>query len=501
MCVSPVLKNLFGNAEGRAGPGAAADHHHAGGGVRGLDHAVAARTRGVVPHPALHQFALPQLQGFAQVLKDAAVHRLAAKGVGGGVVVVRVAHHQRAVGALHRNEVDAVVQALGHFFAQLQQQRCCFGQGRIAGVAHQAEVAHDGGMQAKAGLRAHAQHLQARERHAMVFQVWPGHASEFGAGADDDTFGIEHAGRGEHHRCGHLQHFFAPEKLHPVGLRQPGGDLRDGFARLHPQFVWAVQRAGRAFGAQFGGQGSGFCGTVQGALELLQIPYTGSGVMASSIAMDKTVTKRLWSTMALPTPAFAMLTPGFDPNQVAATLGLPIAVKPVSEGSSLGMTKVMQTSELLPAYAMAAKFDRQVMAEAFVSGREFTCALLELAPGEVIALPVIEIVAPEGQYDYQNKYFGSATRYVCPAPIDDAIRQQMQSVSVAAFRALGCSGWARADLMWDGQGSPMLLEINTSPGMTDHSLVPMAAAEVGLNYDDLVLQILSSSSLKLEARA
>ena len=260
-----------------------------------------------------------------------------------------------------------------------------------------------------------------------------------------------------------------------------------------------AEKVDRVFIALHGRYGED--GTVQGALELLKIPYTGSGVMASSIAMDKTVTKRLWSTMSLPTPAFALLTPGFDPTHIVAQLGLPIAVKPVSEGSSLGMTKVTQTGELLPAYALAAKFDRQVMAEAFVSGREFTCALLELAPGEVIALPVIEIVAPEGQYDYQNKYFGSATRYVCPASIDDETRHQMQSASVAAFRALGCSGWARADLMWDGQGSPMLLEINTSPGMTDHSLVPMAAAQVGLAYDDLVLQILSSASLKLEARA
>ena len=257
-----------------------------------------------------------------------------------------------------------------------------------------------------------------------------------------------------------------------------------------------AEKVDRVFIALHGRYGED--GTVQGALELLKIPYTGSGVMASSIAMDKIVTKRLWSTMNLPTPAFAMLQAGFNPAQVIEQLGLPIAVKPVSEGSSLGMTKVTKADELMPAYALAAKFDRQVMAEAFVSGREFTCALLELAPGQVVALPVIEIVAPEGKYDYQNKYFGTETRKICPAPIDDEIRREMQSVSVAAFQALGCSGWARADLMWDGKGSPMLLEINTSPGMTDHSLVPIAAAQVGLEYDQLILQILSSAALKLE---
>ncbi len=257
-----------------------------------------------------------------------------------------------------------------------------------------------------------------------------------------------------------------------------------------------AEKVDRVFIALHGRYGED--GTVQGALELLKIPYTGSGVMASSIAMDKIVTKRLWSTMKLPTPAFAMLQAGFNPAQVIEQLGLPIAVKPVSEGSSLGMTKVMKTDELMPAYALAAKFDRQVMAEAFVSGREFTCALLELAPGQVVALPVIEIIAPEGKYDYQNKYFGTETRKICPAPINDQTMHQMQSVSVAAFQSLGCSGWARADLMWDGKGSPMLLEINTSPGMTDHSLVPIAAAQVGLEYDQLILQILSSAALKLE---
>lgn len=281
-----------------------------------------------------------------------------------------------------------------------------------------------------------------------------------------------------------------------AALLRQGVDAFSFDTKTRPLQDLVIEKVDRVFIALHGRYGED--GTVQGALELLRIPYTGSGVMASSIAMDKIVTKRLWSTMDLPTPAFAMLQAGFNPAQVIEQLGLPVAVKPVSEGSSLGMTKVTRVDELMPAYALAAKFDRQVMAEAFVSGREFTCALLELAPGQVVALPVIEIVAPEGKYDYQNKYFGTETRKICPAPIEDEVKHKMQSISVAAFQALGCSGWARADLMWDGKGSPMLLEINTSPGMTDHSLVPIAAAETGLEYDQLILQILSSASLKLE---
>ncbi len=281
-----------------------------------------------------------------------------------------------------------------------------------------------------------------------------------------------------------------------AALLRQGVDAISFDPKTRPLQDLVTEKVNRVFIALHGRYGED--GTVQGALELLKIPYTGSGVMASSIAMDKIVTKRLWSTMNLPTPRFAMLQAGFNPAQVIEQLNLPIAVKPVSEGSSLGMTKVIKADELMPAYALAAKFDRQVMAEAFVSGREFTCALLELAPRQVVALPVIEIVAPEGKYDYQNKYFGTETRKICPAPINDQTMRQMQSVSVAAFQAIGCAGWARADLMWDGKGSPMLLEINTSPGMTDHSLVPIAAAQVGLEYDRLILQILSSAALKLE---
>jgi D-alanine-D-alanine ligase len=234
-------------------------------------------------------------------------------------------------------------------------------------------------------------------------------------------------------------------------------------------------------------------------LELLKIPYTGSGVMASSVAMDKAITKRIWQQARLPTPDFELLSEGFDADRVVKRLGLPMAVKPVMEGSSLGFTRVDRQSDLAEAYRSARRYDKSVMAEQFVSGREFTCAVLQDASGRPQALPVIEIQAPEGRYDYQNKYFGDATRYLCPAPIDVALTQQIQSLSIDAFETIQCAGWARADLMWDSKTDPMLLEINTSPGMTDHSLVPMAAQAAGIPYDELVLRILAQASLKIGA--
>ncbi|MFM8677868.1 MAG: D-alanine--D-alanine ligase [Burkholderiaceae bacterium] len=240
-------------------------------------------------------------------------------------------------------------------------------------------------------------------------------------------------------------------------------------------------------------------GTVQGMLELLKIPYTGSGVMASSVAMDKAITKRIWQQAQLPTPDFELLSEDFDADRVVKRLGLPMAIKPVMEGSSLGFTRVDRQSDLAAAYRAARRYDKSVMAEQFVSGREFTCAVLQDASGRPQALPVIEIQAPEGRYDYQNKYFGDATRYLCPAPIDAALTQQIQSLSVDAFETIQCAGWARADLMWDGKNDPMLLEINTSPGMTDHSLVPMAAQAAGISYDELVMRILAQASLKIGA--
>lgn len=246
-------------------------------------------------------------------------------------------------------------------------------------------------------------------------------------------------------------------------------------------------------------------GSVQGALEMMRIPYTGSGVMASSIAMDKPMAKRVWMSHGLPTPKFMALaasaSPQVDASDVMAQLGLPLAVKPATEGSSLGFSKASSLAELREALVRSWQHAPVTIVEQFIQGREFTCALLESSPGCVHALPVIEIVAPEGNYDYQNKYFGDATRYLCPAPIAPEMETRMREISIAAFRALDCSGWARADLMWDGQGDPMLLEINTSPGMTDHSLVPMAARQAGMGYDDLVMRIAAQASLKLERRS
>jgi D-alanine-D-alanine ligase len=237
-------------------------------------------------------------------------------------------------------------------------------------------------------------------------------------------------------------------------------------------------------------------GTMQGALELMKIPYTGSGVMASSIALDKPMTKKVWKFHNLPTPEFLVLEAGLDAGKVVQRLGLPIAVKPACEGSSLGFSKVSAQGDLVAAHALASTFDHTVIAEQFVTGREFTCALIEDTKGVLTALPVIEIVAPKGEYDYQNKYFGTATQYLCPAPIAPEVEARMRALSTEAYRAIGCSGWARVDLMWDEQHDPMLLEINTSPGMTDHSLVPMAAAKAGINFEQLVMQIASTASLK-----
>ncbi|MEY3670312.1 MAG: hypothetical protein RL258_1708 [Pseudomonadota bacterium] len=259
-------------------------------------------------------------------------------------------------------------------------------------------------------------------------------------------------------------------------------------------------------------------GTVQGALELLGIPYTGSGVLASALAMDKLMTKRVWQSHGIPTPAFVPLrsadwrttdapetktkttekTLQAALSGLLAPLGLPLAVKPAHEGSSLGFRRLDRLEDALDAVHTAGRYDDAVVAEAFVQGREFTVALLGGgALGPVRALPVIEIVAPQGNYDYQHKYFGTETRYLCPAPLDSATTETMQRLSEQAFNALGCEGWARVDILWNGKDSPTLLELNTSPGMTDHSLVPMAAAQAGMDYATLVRAILAGARLKL----
>ena len=237
-------------------------------------------------------------------------------------------------------------------------------------------------------------------------------------------------------------------------------------------------------------------GTVQGALELLDIPYTGSGVMASAIALDKVFTKRIWQTHGLPTPGFALARGGADVRDAARRFGLPLAVKPSREGSTIGFTKVVSEDQCDAAYAIARRHDDAVLCEQFIDGRELTVALL--GGGEQArALPVIEIVAPAGNYDYQNKYFRDDTRYVCPADLPEALSARIRDIALRSFHALGCEGWARADVMLRRADSePFLLEINTSPGMTGHSLVPMAAKAEGISYEDLCVRILETARLK-----
>lgn len=236
-------------------------------------------------------------------------------------------------------------------------------------------------------------------------------------------------------------------------------------------------------------------GTVQGALELLGIPYTGPGVMASSIAMDKIMTKRIWRFEGLPTPDWRLVAGSAETAQAFRELGSPMIVKPSREGSTIGLTKVTSLGQCEQAYRLAAQHDPEVLCEQFIEGDETTCPVLGQGAG-VTALPVIRIVAPEGNYDYQNKYFTDVTQYHCPSGLPEDEEREIQRIVVAAFRTLGCRGWARADIMIRaGDRKPFLLEINTSPGMTGHSLVPMSARAAGISYEDLCLRILAGASL------
>ncbi|MDX3904969.1 MAG: D-alanine--D-alanine ligase [Pigmentiphaga sp.] len=241
-------------------------------------------------------------------------------------------------------------------------------------------------------------------------------------------------------------------------------------------------------------------GTLQGALELLGLPYTGSGPLASALAMDKTMTKRIWVNEGLPTPRFEALDRNSDLEAVAASLGLPLIIKPPHEGSTIGVTKVTDAAGMRAAYDLAAQYDEQVLAESFIRGRELTVALLG-SGRSARALPVIEIIAPEGNYDYEHKYFTDDTRYLCPAPLPAEVARRVQEISLAAYRALGCEGWGRADVMLDADNQPYLLEINTSPGMTGHSLVPMAAAASGMSYEALCVEILRDARCKVSGRS
>ena len=272
-------------------------------------------------------------------------------------------------------------------------------------------------------------------------------------------------------------HAFDPAERELIELK------REGFARC---FIALHGRHGED-------------GTVQGALELLGIPYTGSGVLASAIAMDKVMTKRVWIADGLPTPRYVWLAPEDRSRErvigVPDQLGLPLIVKPPREGSSIGITKVAGYSQMQAAVELAAKYDADVLCEEFIEGEEVTCPVLGVGAG-ARALPVIRIAAPEGAYDYQNKYFTDVVKYQCPSGLPADEEREIQRIVVQAYRTLGCRGWGRADLMIRAHDrKPFLLEMNTSPGMTTHSLVPMSAKVAGLSYEALCVAILSRAAL------
>ncbi|MGH6630809.1 MAG: D-alanine--D-alanine ligase, partial [Burkholderiales bacterium] len=226
-------------------------------------------------------------------------------------------------------------------------------------------------------------------------------------------------------------------------------------------------------------------GTVQGALDLLDVPYTGSGVMGSALAMDKWRSKLVWRGAGVPTPAFLLLDDCVDFRPALEEFGLPMMVKPASEGSSIGISKVTSVEELPPAYRRARECDAVVMAEQFIEGSELTAAIL----GDRV-LPLIQLETPRQFYDYEAKYVSDTTRYLCPCGLPAEREDHIQRMALRAFKLLGCRGWGRADIMLDRSGNPFLLEVNTAPGMTDHSLVPMAARHAGIGFEELVLRIL-----------
>ena len=260
-------------------------------------------------------------------------------------------------------------------------------------------------------------------------------------------------------------HSFDPAERDLLELKREGFDR--AFIALHGRF--------------------GEDGTVQGALETLGIAYTGSGVMASALAMDKWRTKLVWLATGIPTPRYRVVDAKSDWMQIVAELGLPLIVKPAREGSTIGITKVASVDhdEMALAYQLAARHDPLVLVEEFVAGMELTVGVLGHR-----ALPLIRIEAPQGNYDYHNKYFSDETKYFCPCGIAAEKEEEIAALSMRAFDVVGCSGWGRLDLILRDDGSFSFLEVNTSPGMTGHSLVPMAARQAGIAFPDLCVEIL-----------
>jgi len=252
------------------------------------------------------------------------------------------------------------------------------------------------------------------------------------------------------------------------------------------QDLSALKAYDRAFIALHGRYGED--GTIQGALELMDIPYTGSGVMASALGMDKWRTKLLWTAAGVTTPNYVLMDDSTHAENVVTALGLPLFVKPANEGSSIGVSKVKQAGDLMAAYSLAKQSDPLVIAEQFVGGGEYTVSIL----GET-ALPIVRIVPKNEYYDYEAKYLRDDTEYRCPSGLSAEQEKQIQAEALQAFKVLGCRGWGRVDFLMDDAGKHYFLEVNTSPGMTDHSLVPMAAKAAGLDFEALVIRILQQT--------
>jgi D-alanine-D-alanine ligase len=278
-----------------------------------------------------------------------------------------------------------------------------------------------------------------------------------------------------------------------AALREKGVDAHAFDPAVHSVFDLPREKFARVFIALHGRFGED--GILQGVLETLGIPYTGSGVMGSALAMDKWRTKLVWMAAGVPTPKFRMLTADSNWTAVIDELKLPLIVKPAREGSSIGITKVQTAGDLPAAFELAFRLDPLVIAEEFIDGQELTASIIGTGD-RLAALPLIRIEAPEGKYDYQNKYFTDVTQYHCPAGIRAELEDGIRAATLNAFHLLGCKGWGRADLILRADGRYSFLEMNTSPGMTSHSLVPMAARAAGISYADLCLKILAAASLK-----
>ena len=271
-------------------------------------------------------------------------------------------------------------------------------------------------------------------------------------------------------------------------LRARGVDAHpvDGIPALLDALVG--KRFDRVFNILHGNKGGGEDGTLQGLLDAMGVPYTGSGVLGSALSMDKIRTKQVWLSLGLSTPGYARLPKGADVHAAAHALGLPVIVKPSSEGSSVGVSRVFDDAGLEAAVELARRYPGELLMERMIVGGEYTVGIL----GDV-ALPTIRIVPAGEYYDYHAKYVAEDTQYVCPGLDDAAAEAAMRALALAAFRAAGCSGWGRVDVMRDRDGNDHLLEVNTAPGMTSHSLVPKAAREVGLSFEDLCWRVLETS--------